>query len=92
MLGDKLKTLRIQHGLTQVEVAERIGVSKSIISYYETSERQPSYEALIKLASLYKVTTDYLLGIETKKTVEVTGLSKKQLDLVLALIDTFKHP
>jgi len=92
MLGDKLKALRIQKGLTQVEVAERIGVSKAIISYYEMSERQPSYEALIKLAQLYNVTTEYLLGIETKKTVEVTGLTRRQVDLVISLIETFKHP
>lgn len=92
ILGDKLKALRKAKGLTQVQVAERIGVSKAVISSYEVSGRSPSYDILIKLAYLYNVSTDYLLGIETKRTVNVSGLTDKQIDSIINMINAIKHP
>ena len=74
ILGDKLKSLRKKKSLTQVQVAERIG--------YEVSGRSPSYDILIKLARLYGVSTDYLLGLENSiKTIDVNGLKKSGLTL-----------
>lgn len=61
--GEKLKTLRTKNNLTQVQLAERVGVTKSMISAYETSARLPSFEILIKFAHIFKVSTDYLLGV-----------------------------
>lgn len=92
LLGDKLKELRTKKGLTQVQVAKRIGVSKAVISSYEASGRSPSYGNLIKLAYLYNVSTDYLLGIETKRTVDVSGLTDKQIDSIINMINAIKHP
>lgn len=91
LLGDKLKKLRKQKGLTQLQVANIVGVSKSIISCYEMSERNPSYEILIKLAKPYNVSTDYLLGLD-KMTIDVTGLTEKQINTLMTIIDTFKRP
>jgi len=86
ILGDKLKSLRIANKLTQKEVAERIWVSKSVISGYELSTRLPSYANLVKLAALYGVTTDYLLGAKDSRTLDVSGLSEEQIGLLSALI------
>jgi len=61
--SEKLKTLRMSHRLSQRELAERVGVGKSQISYYENGERFPSADVLIKLSDVFRVTTDYLLGI-----------------------------
>lgn len=91
-LGDKLKSLRKKKGLTQLQVANRIGMSKAVISSYEISNRTPPYDILIKLASLYNVSTDYLLGLENKRSVNVSGLTDKQIDTIMTLIETFKHP
>lgn len=64
--GERLKTLRIENGLTQKQVAERVGVAVSAISSYEGGIRLPSYGVLIKLSKLYHVTTDFLLGAEKR--------------------------
>ena len=61
-LGQRLKTLRETCNLTQGDVAILTGVSKKSISSYENDLRQPSYEILIRLAHIYKVSLDYLLG------------------------------
>ena len=46
--GTNLKNLRIREGLTQQQLADRLGVTKSVISYYELQERYPSPEVLTK--------------------------------------------
>lgn len=96
-LGVKLKELRQERQWTQGYVAKRIGVTASVISAYETCIRQPSYEALIKLARLYGVSSDYLLGLSGRRTVEnqhlvsLDGLTPTKIALVIQLIDALKE-
>lgn len=63
-LAKRLVIARANTGLSRKQIAERIGVTESTIGLYESGNRQPSLENLMKLASIYKVTTDYLLGCE----------------------------
>ena len=59
----KLKEVREQSGVSQKKIAEYLGITRSAYSNYEQGIREPSYDILIKLAKLYDVTTDYLLGM-----------------------------
>lgn len=89
--GNKLKELRLKAGLTQKQLAERIWVTKATISYYEQAECNPSPEILIKLAKVFHVTTDYLLGIEEKKqTLDVTDLSDEEIEVLQHTINIFR--
>jgi len=65
-LSVRLRQLRLDKRLRQDQVARLVGVSKGAISAYETDIRQPSYDVLIRLANLYRVSTDYLLGRQDK--------------------------
>lgn len=89
-LSKKLKSLRLAENLTQTQVAERIGVTKTVISSYENALRQPSYENLLKLARLYKVSTDWLLGNEKQKDFDFSGLTDEQANLVMGIIKAFE--
>lgn len=89
-LGARLKKLRIEHNMTQSQVAQRIGVSKAVISSYETTSRFPSYDVLIKLATLYGVTSDYLLGMDTRTLLDVSDLSPVQLNAVKTVINSYR--
>lgn len=82
--GNILKELRLQAGLTQKDLAAKIGVTKSVVSYYELAERSPSPEVLIKLANIFHVSTDYLLGIKTKPApvLDMTGLKDEDIALL----------
>lgn len=91
-LGNKLKTLRIQRQMTLKDVACRVGVSKSIVSAYENGSRRPSYEMLIKLARLFDVTTDYLLGLEQKKQLDLSGLTIAQQESLYNLVSVMRQP
>ncbi len=59
---NRLKELRKEKGLLQKEVAQIIGVSTQSYNYYETWTNKPDPDILIKLANLYEVSIDYLLG------------------------------
>ena len=89
-LGKRLRDLRKAHGLTQKQVADRVWVSKAMISSYELSSRTPSYEVLIKLSKLFGVSTDYLLGIKNEKTLDVSSLSDRQISLLRDIISEMK--
>ena len=92
-LPEKLKTLRLKYGYSQKDVADKIRVSPSIVSGYETGERTPSTEVLLALAYLYNTSTDYLLGkqAENPRTViDIDGLSDSQIAAIVALVETMK--
>ena len=89
--GIRLKELRKQNGLTQQQLAERIGVTKSVISFYELKERAPSHDVLMKLSYIFHVSTDYLLGIERNKTVDVTGLDDEDIKAVQLIVDRLRN-
>ena len=61
-LSEKLKKLRAESNMFQKTVAEAINVKQNTLSQFENGTARPSYEVLVKLADLYDVTTDYLLG------------------------------
>lgn len=93
-LPERLKELRLKHGLSQKDVATKLGISPSIVSGYETGERTPSTENLLALSYLYKCSTDYLLGKTNDKpeiVLDVDGLSPEQIQAVQSLIKTMKH-
>lgn len=62
MFGQRIVELRKRQGLTQTELAKTIGISRSALSLYEIEKRQPDWETINKMASLFDVSVDYLLG------------------------------
>lgn len=63
-MNNRLKALRIESGLTQKELAVKIGSSSKNIWAYENGNANPPYDVLIAYANYFEVTTDYLLGLE----------------------------
>ncbi|MBR2381225.1 MAG: helix-turn-helix transcriptional regulator [Clostridia bacterium] len=84
--GERLKRLRLQEKLTQQQLADRLGITKSVVSYYELQERSPSPEIIIKLASVFHVSADYLLGLERGETISLSGLDEDDVKLVKQLV------
>lgn len=87
----RLRKLRENENLTQQQIAERINVSKSLISAYELGTRLPSYNNLIKLSNIFKVSTDYLLGIEAREKLDLSGLTNAQKISVYELVKSMKR-
>jgi transcriptional regulator with XRE-family HTH domain len=89
-IGQRLRQLRSERNITQTEVSKRVGVSNAMISSYELEQRQPSYDVLIKLAAYFAVTSDYLLGLEKSRTLNVDGLSNKEMQVIINMIDVLR--
>ena len=67
-MSNNLKLLRKSRGYTQIAVQMKTGIEQALLSKYETGERIPTTEALIKLADFYETSTDYILGRTDEKT------------------------
>ena len=89
--GKRLRALRISRGWTQAQLSARLGVTKSVVSAYETSLRYPSYDILIRIAAIFGVSTDYLLGVEPEQTMNISGLSPEHALLVRQLVDALRR-
>ncbi|MGN0369402.1 MAG: helix-turn-helix domain-containing protein [Butyrivibrio sp.] len=89
-MGERLKNLRIKNNLTQQQLAELIGLANSAISSYESGYRYPSYDVLIKYTHIFHVSSDYILGLDSKNTVDVSDLSKPEVDAVIEVINVFR--
>ena len=86
-LNENIKKLRIAHGMNQVEFANLVGVSKQCVSNWENENIMPSIEMLIKIANYFSVSTDYLLGLSEKHTLNTDGLSDLQISHIQTIID-----
>ncbi len=89
--GTKLKTLRKGQKLTQQQLAERIGVAKSVVSYYESGDRYPSYDILIRIAHIFHTSTDYLLDVSRDRVIDVSGLSETDIAVVTCVAEALKR-
>ena len=84
--ASRLRQLRLDKNLRQEQVAKLIGVNKSAISTYENNTRQPSFDILVRLATLYRVSTDYLLGMTNIRSLDLSGLSDEEVVAVSELV------
>lgn len=84
--ASRLKQLRLNKNLRQEQVANLIGVNKSAISTYENNTRQPSFEILVRLATLYRVSTDYLLGRTDSRSLDLSGLTDEEAAAISEIV------
>lgn len=87
MLGEIIKKLRISHNLNQVQLAQELDVSKQTISNWENNNILPSIEMLIRISRFFSVSTDFLLELDTRTYIEVTGLSQTHLAHIQQIIN-----
>lgn len=82
ILSKRLKQLRIENNMYQKDVAIKIGITESGYGYYEQGKRIPDSIMLNKLAALYNVSTDYLLGNTDKRNTESLTLDEELQQLL----------
>lgn len=90
MFGDMMKNLRQARSLNQVQLAVSLNVSKQTVSNWENNNILPSIEMLVKISQFFSVSTDYLLELDSRSYIEVTGLTDVQLAHVRQIIDDIK--
>ena len=89
----RIKNLRRKNNMTQEQLAQRVGLTKSVISAYETGIRMPSYDSLLAISRVFKVSCDFLLGNESSDLdiVDLSGLSIEEKQSINNLIKAMKN-
>ena len=77
-------------GINQVEFGKRINVSKQCVSNWESGYIQPSIDVLVRIATTFSVSADYLLGLSDKPTLDVEGLTNEEILHLRAIIDDIR--
>ena len=91
MLGTRIKELRKEFGLSQVDLAARMEVTKQTISNWENENIQPSIDMLVDLANVFNVTTDYLLGLDDVPRLSIEGLPLSFAAHLAQIIEDFRN-
>ncbi len=89
-LAARLKNSRLRTGLTQEQAGRLVGIKGQTLSIYENGNGLPSLEVFYKLAGNYKVSTDWLLGLNSENTLKVDDLSEENIEMLQKLADKLR--
>ena len=87
MLYERIRKLRLERNWSQVDLAKKLNVTKQSVSNWENDNIQPSIDMLVKLSQVFSVSTDYLLGMEERRYLEITGISDAKLSHIQLIIN-----
>ncbi len=90
MLNERIRKLRLERNLSQVDLAKKLNVTKQSVSNWENDNIQPSIEMLVKLAAVFSVSTDYLLGLEDRRYLEITGLTDEEVSHIQVVVEDLR--
>ena len=90
MFGEVIYNLRKSRNISQVEIAKQLGVTKQTVSNWENNNILPSVEMLVKVSKLFSVSTDYLLELEDRNFLEISGLTLEELSHIQVIINDIR--
>lgn len=91
MIADRIKALRENHHLTQAELAEKLGITRSAVNAWEMGISVPSTPYIVRLAALFQVSTDYLLCVPKAAAIDISGLTEQDKMLVYTLVSCLRE-
>ena len=90
-IADRIRFAREQHGMTQTDLAKKLGISRSAVNLWEMSMSSPSLANIIEMTKIFGVSADYLLGISNDMVIDVSDLKNDQKEVLFRLLDCFKE-
>lgn len=90
MTAETIKQLREARGWTQAELARRLNISRNGVNTWEQGLSMPSPHFLVELAKIFSVSTDFLLGVESLHTINVSDLSIKDVAMLTDIADRLR--
>ena len=89
-IAEKIRYFRDKLGLTQTDLAKRLGISRSAVNAWEMSLSSPSLANIVEMSRIFHTTVDSLIGMDDRLLVDVTPLSNEERELVLRLVSCFQ--
>ena len=91
MIATRIRTMREEAKLTQAELAKQLGITRSGVNAWEMGISVPSTQYVVEIAQFFKVSTDYLLGVQSSKTIDVSGLSDEDIRILYMLVNHLRE-
>ena len=91
MVSERIKDLRERDGYSQTALSKKLGLTRSSINAWETGISVPSTQYLVELSRLFKVSTDYILGMDTSESLLIGNLTIEQKNILSALVEQFER-
>ena len=91
MLNEQIRELRNIRGISQIQLANKLGVTKQSVSNWENDNILPSIEMLVKIANFFEVSTDYLLDLDKRRTLDVENLTEIQISHIQLIVDDLRN-
>lgn len=90
--SERIKLMRDAYRWDQTKLAKQLGVSKQSVSNWENSNILPSIDMLTKLAEVFHTTTDFLLGLDDRQVLDVTGLEAEMVAHLQCIANSLRNP
>ena len=90
MFAERIKELRLSLGLNQIQFGRKLFVTKQCVSNWENGYIQPSIDMLIKISKTFSVSSDYILGLSSEHTLDVSGLTNEQILHIQNVVNDLK--
>lgn len=91
MICDTIKQLRENAGFSQAVLAKKLNVTRSAVNAWEMGLSVPTTQYVVDMAKLFRVSTDYLLGLSNETTLILDGLDEQEKKILYSLIDYFNQ-
>jgi len=89
VVAKRIKDLRENCGMSQADIAHRLGISRTSVSAWEMGSACPNAAYLIELSKLFSVTVDFILGIDSNMTVKLDDLNDEERAVIFSLLRIF---
>jgi len=91
MVADRIKTLREENQMTQAELARRLSITRASVNAWEMGISVPSTQYIVELASIFHISTDYLLDVDRSASISIAGLTEADVRIVYALVEHLRR-
>ena len=90
MVSDRIKFLREQKNYTQTDLAKKLGITRSSVNAWELVISVPSTQYIVELSNIFSVSTDYLLGVQKTSSIDISGLTQGDIEMIYSLTEYLK--
>lgn len=90
MVSDRIKFLREQKNYTQTDLAKKLGITRSSVNAWELGISVPSTQYIVELSNIFSVSTDYLLGVQKTSSIDISGLTEGDVEIIYSLTEYLK--
>jgi transcriptional regulator with XRE-family HTH domain len=91
MIYDRIKKIRELSGLTQTELAKKLGITRSSVNSWEMGTNIPTVQYVIELSKIFGITSDSILDLEANITLSLDSLNDEEKKIIFSLIQYFNQ-